>query len=125
MLLYSKLISYRLSKHPGGLKMENDKIGNKALTAYRIKITSFLTGLDNIDVNAVKDTPVRHAHIKLQLTTLVDLQEMMKALSTQISERDAEGYFPELKTYQRHINYFKDYVNEYPVKDIELEVYQQ
>ena len=96
-----------------------------ALISYREKVQGFLAPLDLVDVISINEIGFRHQNIKQQLATLIKLKDHIKALASKVETRDAEGFFPELRTYQRHVGYFQKYCDDFKMELIDSDTDKQ
>jgi hypothetical protein len=100
------------------------KINVKDISFYTDKIDDCFLRLAAIDVFAIIDLPARHSSIKIQMSIMEGLVTTLLLINTNL-RRDKKGYYPQLHSFVRYINYFKKYISEYPIEKIESDIHKQ
>lgn len=91
-----------------------------SVSYYRDKLKVYLAQMNSVDVFGMIDQSQRHKAIDAQIDLLTKLKPLLSTVSQRIEKRDAEGLFPELKTFIKHIDYLKKYTDEYTMERMEF-----
>lgn len=85
------------------------------LSYYKTKAKTYLAQLNSVSVMHIHDIRGRHGSIDAMIQLLTKIQGLIKPIAER-SERDKEGWFPELRTYQKHVDYLKRYTETYTLE---------
>ncbi len=93
---------------------------SQSLSYYRSKAKLYLAQINSVSVMHVHDIKGRHASIDAMIQILTKIQGLLKPIAERC-ERDKEGWFPELRKYQSHIDYLKKYTDTYTMEYLQLQ----
>lgn len=93
-------------------------MAKSSISYYKNKLKIYLSQLNSVDVFTINDYVTRHKSIDLQLDLLSKIQPLLRSVSIDSENRDKEGMFSELRSYNKHIEYLKKYTDDYSQEHI-------
>lgn len=91
----------------------------RGLDYYRKNLKLYLAQMENGDLFSMKDTNFRHKAITTQISVMEKLMPILESVSNRITQKDKDNLFPELRTFIRHVDYFKKYTDEFSIDIID------
>jgi hypothetical protein len=91
-----------------------------SISYYRDKLKLYLAQLNSVDAIGISDQSHRHKALDYQIDLLKKLKPLLSSVASKVEKRDSEGMFPELKSYIRHVDYLKKYVDTYTFEKIDF-----
>lgn len=96
---------------------------NESVTYYRKKAKQYLAQLNGNDLMNLIDITERHKSIDLMISVLKKVQGLMQTVADK-TERDKNGMFPELVTYNKHVDYLKQYTDNFSLEYLQAQQLQ-
>ena len=96
---------------------------NESVTYYRNKAKQYLAQLNGNDLMNLIDIQERHKSIDLMISVLRKVQGLMLTISDK-TERDKKGMFPELVAYNKHVDYLKQYTDNFSLEYLQAQQLQ-